>query len=91
MDLQTQERRGEDAKRLLNEDLFKEAWQMVRERIVLMLEHPNTPPAERERLNHALVGLRDAKRYVEQVMATGTMVAMEIERKRTIAERLLRR
>ena len=91
MDSQTHERRGEEAKQLLANPLYEESWQKVRERLVKALENPNVAPVERERLNNALVGLRTARRYLEQVMATGTMTAMETARKRTIAERLLRR
>lgn len=91
MDPQLSERRGEDARRLLGSELYKESWQVVREKLIQRLEHPDLPPDERQRLNNALVGLKDARRYLEQVMVTGTMVAMETQRKRSLADRMLRR
>ncbi len=88
MDSLAEERRGEEAKRLLGNALYKESWQEVRETIIKRLEQPNVPAAEREHLNNVLVGLRDARRYLEQVMVTGTMAAMQEQRKRTARERL---
>jgi len=85
------ERRGEEARQLLENELYKEAWQMVRERIILSLENQNLAQDDRKHLNNVLVGLRDARRYLEQVMVSGTLAAKELERKRTMAERLLRR
>lgn len=91
MDSSTAERRGEEAARIINNELYKKSWDDTRERIIAVLEQPNLSADERERLNHVLVGLKTARRYLEQVMVTGTMVAMEAQRKRSIADRMLRR
>ena len=91
MDPQQEERRGEEAKQLLANPLYEESWQVVRERIVVMLEQSGLKPEERERLNNALVGLKLANHYLKQVIATGTMAAMETQHKRSLADRILRR
>lgn len=91
MDAIQEERRGEEAQILLGNALYKESWREVRERLITLLEQPGIKPDEREQLNNALVGLRAARRYLEQVVTTGTMSAMETQRKRTLADRMLRR
>ncbi len=83
-----EERRGEDARRILDEAIYKESWTAVRENIVAKLEQRDLKPDDREHLNHLLVAIGLAKKYLEQVLLSGTMAAMETERKRTLAERV---
>ncbi len=91
MDSIQAERRGEEAKRLLGEELYKESWVALREQIVVRLESEELTNDQRLELVNLLRQHRRAKRYLEQVMVTGTMVAMEEQRKRSIADRILRR
>ena len=90
MDPQQEERRGEDAKRVLNEDIYKEAWQVERERIVIALETETLTDAQVLDLRKDLLSLRRQRRRLEHYMTTGTMAAMEIERKRKLLDRFKR-
>ncbi len=91
MDAKQEEMRGEEARRILDAPIYQEAWAQLRENIVRRLEQPEVPAAERELMNNLLIAHRKAKQYMEQVLVTGTMAAMEQERKRTLAERVFRR
>ena len=91
MDARTAERRGEEARQLLETPLLKEAWQALRDVIVARLESESLTDDQRRDLNYQLQALRKHKRWFEQVLVTGTLTAMEEQRKRTIADRILRR
>jgi hypothetical protein len=91
MNEQQQEQRGEEARRILGDPIFKEAWEKVRERIVVKLESEEMTDAERLRQNDLLWALRAARKQIEFVAVTGTLVAMDTQRKRSIADRILRR
>lgn len=80
--------RGRNAKRLLNDAIYKEAHDIVRERIVSQLSQSETVGDKRERLNSLLVALATVHRYMEQVAIGGRMAAEQIERERSITERI---
>jgi len=89
VDERQQEMRGEDARRILDAPLYKEAYVAVEQRIVSELRLRDTPKERKDYLITVLVGLTEARKYLEQVLTTGTIAAMEIERKRTLRERVV--
>lgn len=80
-------RRADHAKRILEDPLYQESWQAIRERIVEQLESADLADAMRERLNYLLVANARAHHYLQSVMEAGKVAAQEIERKQTMAER----
>lgn len=88
---QEEEARGVDAQRILNDPIYREAYTTIRENIVSQLALADTADDRRKRLNDLLIALTKVEGYMKQVMATGTMAAIQIERERTLTERLMRR
>jgi hypothetical protein len=80
--------RGRNAARVLNDTTYLEAYATVRERIVAQLSQAETLGDKRDRLNSLLVALFTVQRYMEQVVMGGKMAAEQIERERTLAERV---
>lgn len=91
MDEQQQERRGEEARRILNDPIYQESWAALRETLTKRLESELLTPEQRLEIVDLLRANRKARLYMEQVLATGTMAAAEQERKRSLRDRLLRR
>lgn len=91
MNLELDERRGMEAQSVLQNGIYKEAYTVIRDNIVVQLSLADTPDDRRKRLNDLLVALGKVEGYMRQVMTTGTMAAMEMERKRSLADRVLRR
>jgi hypothetical protein len=83
--------RGADAKQVLDNRIYKEAFSALEARWINELAQQEIEPKRAEYVRTLLVAGRRHKQYLEQVMVSGTMAAMEIERKRTLAERMLRR
>jgi len=88
---QEQERRGEEARRILNDPIYREAWGALRETLTKRLESEPLTAQQRLEIVDLLIANRKARVYMEQVLVTGTFAAAEQERKRTLRERLLRR
>ena len=88
MNLEQEERRGEEAKYLLLNPLLVEAFATIESRIVDQLSQADTGAERRARLNDLLIANRKVRQYLEQVVATGTMAAMERE---SIASRVARK
>lgn len=84
-------RRGRRARNVLDDEVYREAYEAVRDRIVSQLSLAETVDDKRERLNSLLVALATVQRYMEQVMLTGKMAAEQIERDRKFSERVLDR
>ena len=80
--------RGRNAKRILDDAMYQEAYTTVRERIVSQLSQAETLGEKRDRLNSLLVALSTVQRYMEQVAIGGRMAAEQIERDRTMGERI---
>ncbi len=83
--------RGHKADRVLKDDMYIEAFAVIQDRIVSMLAQSETTGEQRERLNNLLVAHNKVKQYMEQVLLGGKMAAEQIERERTLADRILRR
>ena len=84
------EARGEEARRILQSDLYKEAYSQVEANVVARLAQASTPPVEAEQLRQLLIALRKVRTYLEQVLQTGTMKAL-VEKESTIRSLLRRR
>lgn len=82
-------RRGLEAKSLLDNPIYREAYQTIRDNIVTQLSLADTADDKRARLNNLLIALSKVEQYMKQVMASGVMA--EIERERTLADKLFRR
>ena len=80
--------RGHNAKRVLDDPMYQEAFATVQKRVVDLLAQAETYGERRERLNHLLVALHSVKGYLEQVVVGGKMAAEQIERERTLKERM---
>ncbi len=80
---------------MLESAIYKEAYRQVADNIVNLMSKQSTTPEQGEDLRKLLIAMGRIKNYIEQVAVTGTMAAMEEERKRTFlekqAERFLRR
>lgn len=91
MSPEQEEMRGEDARRILAEPLLQEAYQMIEEKIVSHLKLAALDAEKRKSLNDLLIAHAKHKQYLEQVIVSGTLAATELDRKRSLADRVLRR
>ena len=85
---QEEERRGLEAQVVLENGIYKESYKVIRDNIVAQLSLADLADDKRQRLNNLLVALAKVEQYMKQVMVSGTMAAMQIERERTLAERV---
>jgi hypothetical protein len=70
--------------------MYVEAYAVIETRIVGLLAQSEIVGEQRERLNALLVAHNKVKQYMEQVVLGGKMAAEQIERERTLKERMLR-
>lgn len=74
-------KRGNDAQRLLNDELFKEAWATLDAHLMQSWAGTTALDSQvREALYHELRGLRAVRAQLERWMQDGTIAAREIER-----------
>lgn len=83
-----EERRGAEARQILEHPIYREAYSAIQERIVGQLALADTPDETRKRLNDLLIALNKVRVYMEQVALSGAMATQEIERKRTLRDRI---
>lgn len=88
MSPEQEERRGLEAQQVLQNGIYKEAYSAIRDNIVTQLSLADLADERRKRLNDLLVALGKVEGYMRQVMVSGTMAAQEIERQRSLAERV---
>ena len=84
-----EERRGEQARQVLDSAIYKEAFEMIEQRLIQELAVVEITKERAEYLRTILVAGRKHRKYMEQVLVTGTMAAMEENRKRSLMERIL--
>ena len=84
-----EERRGEEARRILEADIYKEAYTSIEANIVARMAQAATLPEEAESLRQLLIALRKVKTYMEQVLHTGTMKVLA--EKQSAITKLMRR
>lgn len=90
MSYDQEQRRGNEAEQLLANPLLKEAFAVVEARIVSELKNMDITEEKRERLQ-LLLALGDKyQKYLRDVVTTGNMAGMEVERQRTLTERIRR-
>lgn len=77
--------------RIVNDPMYQEAWDAPKAQIMKLLESADIDPDKRLRLNNLLVAFAQARRYAENVMASGRMAAEDIERNKKFAERVRER
>lgn len=87
---QQEERRGENARIVLESDVYKEAYAQIESNIINRLASQATNAEEAEDLRRLLIALRKVKIYMEQVLLTGTMAATEQARQQSVSDRLRR-
>jgi len=80
--------RARNARRVLDDAMYQEAYSAIRERIVGQLSLVELDAVKRQRLNDLLVSLSSVQKYMTNVMEGGKIAAQEIERTRTMGERL---
>jgi hypothetical protein len=83
-----EERRGEEARQLLSHPLLHEAVTMIEGRLIEQLSLAENTRERAEHLRYLLIAHRKYWGYLQQVVTSGTMAAMEEERKRTLSERV---
>ena len=94
MTLIEEQRRGAGAASVLNNDIYKEAYRAIEQRILHVLQSADTPDDRRKRMNDLLIALNKLDGYMREVMASGKMAAMQIEQeeqRRSWKEKILRR
>ena len=84
-----EERRGELARQILDAEIYKEAYKNIEDRLIQELAVVEITKERAEYLRTILVAGRKHRKYMEQVLVTGTMAAMEENRKRSLMERIL--
>lgn len=70
--------RGEEAHRVLNAEVYKEAFQTIEERLISQLATIEITPERAEYLRQLLVANRKVRSYLEQVMVTGHLEAQRL-------------
>ena len=85
---QEEEMRGEIARNWLDNAIFKETWTKIEAGVLAKMKLSATTNEEVLEWNRYLRMMDKLRRDIEQVAVTGTMAAMETERKRTLADRL---
>ena len=73
--------RGEEADRLINNPLLKEAFQEIESRVVAQMAQIEITKERAEYLRTILVANRKVEQYLRNVMAGGKMAALDIEHK----------
>ena len=82
MNNEMEQRRGIDAQQLLSNEMFKEAFRTIDERLCEQLGMADLVPERIARLQALLAAHRTLKRYWTGVIQTGTMAAMDEETRR---------
>lgn len=83
-----EQRRGAEVSQILNHPIYREAFAAIQERIVSQLALADTPDERRKRLNDLLIALHKVQGYLTQVMTSGVMAAQEIEKNRSLRDRI---
>jgi hypothetical protein len=79
--------RGQFAQSVLDNPVYADSYALI-EREVMNLWRDSRDPAEREELHRFLKAMTKARNVLETTMRTGKLAMAELERKRTLSERL---
>ncbi len=88
MSPQDEDSRGIEARRVLESPIYVEAYQKIEQTLINQMALAETTAERGEHLRRLLVAHRKVWQYMEQVSLTGKMAEHELERQRTVAERL---
>jgi len=80
--------RGNNARRILDDAMYVEAYAAIEQRLVDLMASADLDDAKGTHLRHLLAAHRKVRQYMEQVMIGGKLAAEQIERERTLAERV---
>ena len=83
--------RGNNAQRILKDAMYVEAFTAIETRLVDLMASADLDDAKGTHLRHLLTAHRKVRQYMEQVVIGGKMAADQLERERTLADRVLRR
>ncbi len=92
MNLDLDERRGEEAHRVISSAIYKEAFATIEDRLIGQLAVIEVTKERAEYLRQLLVANRKIRAYLEQVMVTGQMAEQQkglMERMKDKAKNLL--
>ena len=80
--------RGNNAQRVLTDPMYVEAFDAIESRLIDMMASADLDDARGTHLRHLLTAHRKVKQYMEQVLIGGKMAALQLERERTLRERV---
>lgn len=80
--------RGELAQELLRNPLFKEAQDELERRLIAKMARIDTSKDDAEYLRTIMIGSKHYRKFFEALVIMGRNVELEIDRKKTLAERL---
>ena len=87
----TEEVRGEQARQVLENPIYKESFAVIEERLINELAMADTKAERAEHLRTIRISLRKSRAYLEQVLMSGKLAGMESERKNTLADKAINR
>lgn len=90
MNLDLDQRRGEEAHRVISSDVYKEAFALIEERIISQLAIVEITKERAEYLRTLLVAGRKYRSLLEQVMVTGQMAEQQKSLMEKIKEKVSR-
>jgi hypothetical protein len=76
------------ARQILENPIYKEAYEQIERNIINQLAQQATKLDEAEELRRLLIALRKVRMYTEQVVVTGTMEALK--RRQSLLDKLTR-
>ena len=83
--------RGHNAQRVLKDAMYVEAFDSIEKRLIDLMTSADMDDAKGTHLRHLLTAHRKVRQYMEQVMIGGKMASEQLERERTLTERLFKR
>jgi hypothetical protein len=79
MKLEDAVRRGQQARQVLDADVYKEAWRAYEQRILEELANADRSDDQAKALRNLLISSRKARSHLERIMNDGTHAAHELE------------
>jgi hypothetical protein len=91
MTLEDEDSRGIEARRVLESPIYVEAYATIEEKLINQMALAETTAERGEHLRRLLVAHRKIRQYIQQVMITGQMAEQELERKRSVSDKMMGR
>ena len=83
MSLSNEARRGDEARKILDNAVYKEAWSAYQDVLVRLLASADTPKDKADELRALLIGSHKARAHMERIMREGAYAAAQIEQENT--------